>query len=485
MIDKRIQLFRTFRAAALPAVGLCLMALLDAYGDITHLSRAHLDKTVRVGYILLGSALAYRLFCGIVLDMLVAAAKGRPVPGILKHLVGIAVSVVALMGAINVVFTDAFTGVLALSSVIGVVVGLALRPIILDVFSGLSTNLDAAFQIGDWIEFSGRPGSGPVAGWVEEVNWRTTHIRTRSGNLIICPNSAISTSLITNLSRPARLSRFEVPVKLPSEVDAARAERLLQAAVDATVGTENGPTPEIKPDVILVGMKDAGVDYLVRYWLDPAVQSTDAVRHLVVKSMLRHLHLAGIPIAEPVVLNKDSRVIADPASASNRSDVLSKIDLFKGLDHDGITRLADETSTYDFAPGELLIHQGAEDSDMFVIVAGAVEVLVRVDGSEVAVDRMCAGDYFGEMSLLTGEPRTASIRTLTDGTVYRISRDAVAHLIEADAGLMAQLGRNLADRNLNRSKKSEAARENVGEDARKGLAANLLEKMKAVFGRFC
>jgi hypothetical protein len=145
---------------------------------------------------------------------------------------------------------------------------------------------------------------------VEEVNWRTTHIRTRAGNLVICPNSAISTSLITNLSRPARLSRFEVPVKLPSEVDAARAERLLEAAVDATLGTDNGPTPEKKPDVILVGMKDAGVDYLVRYWLDPAERSSDAVRHHVVKSILQHLHLAGIPIAEPVVLNRDSRKIA-------------------------------------------------------------------------------------------------------------------------------------------------------------------------------
>lgn len=483
MDDDRKRMFvkRTLLPLVFPATGMLLLAVLRPVawkaGDDTALA----DKMFTIGFIMLGTLLVHRLVCGLVLDGLVSKVRGRPVPNILRHLIAITLATAALMACTHLLFNNAFSGILAFSGVIGVVVGLALRPIILDVFSGLSTNLDTAFQIGDWVEMAGNPAGGVLAGWVHEINWRTTHIRTRAGNLIIVPNSTVGTIVITNLSRPFQLSRYEVEVRLPPEVECARACRVLQAAVDATLDSAQGPSPDQQPDVLVTGLRDAGVDYTVRFWLNAAEHSPREIRHRVLASILGHLHLAGIPLAETVVLNRDMREIADTAAPSGRMAALARVEIFREVGAAMVSRLAESLGVADFAPGDTLVAQGGEDSDLFVIVEGAVEVFVEVEGTEVRVARMQAGDYFGEMALLTGEPRTASVRAITRGSVYRLGRNAMARLLGEDAALMETLSRNLADRNLNRSGRIEESRPGEPGELRKGLAASLLEKMRRVF----
>ena len=469
------------REVAVPLAGLALVAILDHQQAGGYLRREDLDKVVAVAYLLLGFALAYRLFCTVVIDLIITGARGRPVPRILKHMIGIAAALAALLLSANVLFSGAITGLLTLSSVIAVVIGLALRPIILDVFSGLSANLDSAFHIGDWIEIARRGGGSTQTGWVEEINWRTTHLRTRSGNLVVCPNSTLSTAIITNYSRPSHLSRFDLKVKLPPELDPDRARQVLAAAVAATLGRTDGPAAEKQPDVLITGMEASGVQYWIRFWLNPAEKSADTVTDTVARSVLRHLQFAGIPLSEKVILHREKWLLLDTGTAAARAEVLGRLPLFQGLPAGTIERIADAASHFRFAEGDTLIRQGDEDNDMFLLVEGAVNVLVTVDGKEVLVTTMQAGDYFGEMSLLTGEPRTATIRAATGGGTYRISREAIAPLIESDHDLMDQLSRNLAERNLSRQAKAAASVEGSHDDKRAGLAAMLLGKMRGIF----
>ena len=476
------QIIRTIlREVAVPACGLLLVALVHHYRAGGYLRREDLDKVVAVAYLLLGFSLAYRLFCTVVLDLLVAGAKGRPVPRILKHLIGIAAAIAAIILSANVLFSGAFTGLLTLSSVVAVVIGLALRPIILDVFSGLSANLDSAFHIGDWIEIARRGGGSTQTGWVEQINWRTTHLRTRSGNLVICPNSTLSTAIITNFSRPSHLSRFDLKVKLPPELDPDRARQVLTAAARATLGRANGPAADKQPDVLITNMEASGVQYWIRFWLNPAESSADAVIDTVAHSVLRHLQFAGIPLSEKVVLHREKRALLDTGTTAARAEVFGQLPLFHGVSAPTIDRLAEAAAPFRFAEGETLIRQGDEDNDMFLLVEGAVNVLVTVDGKELLVAAMQAGDYFGEMSLLTGEPRTATIRAATSGAAYRISRDSIAPLIETDLELMLFLCRNLAERNLRRQEKTAASVEGSHEEKQSSLAVAFLGKMRSIF----
>jgi len=479
--EPRNQTTRILKSIAVPAIGLGIVALLDNRVSGGFLQIEHAGKLVTIGYILLGLALAYRLICDIALDIALARATARRVPKILRHLIGIAMVLLAALMVTNVLYPGALTSLLTLSSVIAVVVGLALRPIILDVFSGVSANLDAAFHIGDWIEINGRNDGRSHTGWVEQINWRTTQLRTRSGNLVVCPNSTLSTAVITNYSRPSRLSRFGIKVKLPPELETERARRILLAAVGSVAFRDGGADKEQMPDVLVTAMEASGIEYWVRFWLEPSRDSIDTAIDEVSRSVLRHLQLAGIPLSEKVVLHRDRRPLLDIRSTGGRAEAFSHAALFDGVSQETLERLAGKAVLQRFDEGEALIRQGDADSDMFLLVEGAVLVAVEKDGGEFIVARMRAGDYFGEMSLLTGEARTATIRATTAGAAYRIGREAISPVIEADPALMDLLSRNLAERNL--SREARTARSDGENPARKSesLAAVLLGRMVSIF----
>jgi small-conductance mechanosensitive channel/CRP-like cAMP-binding protein len=480
--EPRNQTTRIFKSIAIPAAGLGLVALLDNRVRGGFVSIDHAGKLVAIGYILLGISLAYGLICNVALDIALARASGRRVPKILKHLIGIATVLLAALLVINVLHPGALTSLLTLSSVIAVVVGLALRPIILDIFSGVSANLDTAFHIGDWVEINSRNEGKSHTGWVEQINWRTTQLRTRSGNLIVCPNSTLSTAVITNFSRPSRFSRFGIKVKLPPELDSDRARQVLLTAVKAAIPSDGlAEEKNHAPDVLVTEMEASGVEYWLRFWLDPARNSIDSVIDEVSRSVLRQLQFAGIPLSEKVILHRDRRPLLDVRSTGGRAEALSRAALFNGVSHDTLEMFAGKVVLQRFEEGDTLIRQGDADSDMFLLVEGAVLVAVEKDGGEVIVARMRAGDYFGEMSLLTGEARTATIRAATAGAAYRIGREAISPVLEADPELMDLLSRNLAERNLSReARTAHSAGENPARKS-ESLAAVLLGRMMSVF----
>jgi CRP-like cAMP-binding protein len=88
-----------------------------------------------------------------------------------------------------------------------------------------------------------------------------------------------------------------------------------------------------------------------------------------------------------------------------RSELLGACPLFKGIDAQGLARLAEVATTVDFPPGHVIARQGDIGTGFFVIVEGMVRV-VR-DGEVVA--RLGAGEFFGELSVLDRQPRNATV----------------------------------------------------------------------------
>lgn len=472
---------RLFLVFAIPIVVMVLISHVERNEAWRMIDKDLLAKLTASAYILAGGLLVYLIACCVLIDRVLAASRKRPIPKLLRHLVTIGIAIIAVLLIAFTVAPKAFSGILALSGILGVVLGLALKPLILDVFSGISTNLDSAFQIGDWIEIGSRSDGQPHSGWVEEINWRTTHIRTRTGNLVICPNSVVSTAVISNFSRPWPLSRVDSDISLPAELDVSRALRVLQAALDATVGMEGGSSGERRGKVVLKEIREGMAIYQLRSWIDYSQQSAPDVRHHVLCSALRHLRIAGIPLAEPTVMNLDSREILDNTSLQNIPQLLSHIELFHGMGDEDLQALAASLLAMEITPSEIIVRQGEQGSDMFVIIEGAVEVLADVDGRDVRVATMQAGDYFGEMSLLTGEPRTATVRATTRGRLWRIPREGMARVLTDDAPMMDLVSRNLAARNLNRSSRIEASHSDTTEERTRSLAAGLLDKMRSIF----
>lgn len=299
--------------------------------------------------------LCHRLTITLGFKLLRLRSGGRRLPNILQTIVGVGLSFLGFVCLLIIWLEGEVSGILALSGAISVVLGLALRPIILDIFSGLSANMESAFQIGDWVAITGPDGD--QEGWVEQINWRTTHLKTRSGNIVICPNSYLSTSMVTNKSRPYPLSRYSIRVTLPVDVSVDRAEALLQQAVTSSMEKKGGPSKETKPDVLLSAISGSGVEYWVRFWLDPSKDSYDSAIHVVYRSVYSHLHMAGVSFAVPreeITYWDVSEESRDPDQVDLRLEIIRGLEVFRGLGLERLRELAGALRVENYRAGDCI-----------------------------------------------------------------------------------------------------------------------------------
>jgi small-conductance mechanosensitive channel len=183
-------------------------------------------------------------------------------PMLLQHTVNILILALAAAGIAHSVFNQPLTGFWATSSVFGIVLGIALRGIIADFFSGIALELDPPFRIGDYVEL--RMGGDPVIGRVTEVNWRATQVVPRDNtNTIFVPNSLMASIAVNNVYKPLGSTRFELFISFHQGISHDRIVRVLMSAVRTTEGL----TQDLVTEVVATKFNTSGVEYIVRYWL--------------------------------------------------------------------------------------------------------------------------------------------------------------------------------------------------------------------------
>lgn len=395
---------------------------------------------------LVGASLIHQLLGVILVEGVSLRVLGKRPPKLMKDILGVAIFLMAGIGIARVVFAVPFTGFWAMSSVFGIILGLALRPIILDFFSGLGANLERAFDIGDWIAIEHRDGSH--RGWIEQINWRTVRIRTRDGNILILPNSRLATSVITNYRLPRSVSRFGLRVKLELDTPTDRALRILNSAVNAAAARPGGPRKEPAPGVVISEVSAEGVEYWIRFWLNPAEESQDEVTHIVYQCVLVHLSKAGLSLAQPresVFLARLPRASAN--ALEERIQFLRRVDLFARFPEEPLRHLAGELRQRQTPRGQCLVRAGEPGESMFLLAEGVLSVQIGMrDGKTREVRVLNPGEFFGEISLLTGAPRSATVMAATDCVVFEIRRESLALLLEQQPELLEGLSEVMATR---------------------------------------
>ncbi len=241
--------------------------------------------------VLSGLFLLIRLINVLVWDNFVTRALGTSVPRLVKDLSAILVCFIGVTLIVGVVFEQPVTGIWATSGAFGVVIGFALRSLILDTFTGLAINVDNSYKIGDWVHVHSRNREDYI-GCILEINWRTTRLKTTDNNVIIIPNSIIGQSIVTNFSSPSEISRFELYFCFDANLPSERVIRVLLAGVKGAIspdGIEEHPEPSVRINRVT----DAGIEYRMRYWIHPAKLSPPRARHAVIGAVLRNLQNRG------------------------------------------------------------------------------------------------------------------------------------------------------------------------------------------------
>ena len=303
------------------------------------------------------------------------------------------------------------------SAVSAVVLGFALQDTLGNAFAGLAIQSEKPFHIGHWVRV------GDHEGRVIDVTWRATRLRTKAGNLVILPNNVVAKEPIINYSEPAAPLRIDVEVGAsylapPNKVKSALMEALRRSSRVMT-------TPA--PEVLLVAFDASAITYRARFWIEDYGAdevSRDEVRTAIFYSFQRH----DIEIPWPIQIQYERDWKEPDASdrVAEQERLLAGVDLFAELPPELRHQVALSAPMAVYGSGETVVRQGEEGQSMFVVLSGTVSVVLEPSRDEVA--RIHAGGYFGEMSLLTGEPRSATVLAIGDVATVEIGAELFRRL---------------------------------------------------------
>jgi len=320
-----------------------------------------------------------------------------------------------------------FTG----STILGIVVGLALQDTLGNLFAGIALQADQPFQVGDVVTMVNQQG-----GVIESVSWRGVKIRTFQNKVLVISNAIMGKEMI-EVAPKDNLNARHV---FFNTVYVASPSRTIQVLRDAVRQVEN-VSPKIRPVVRIRNLGTDGIDWEVKYWAEDysIYPDTDA---LIRQRVWYVFSRENIDFAYPtrtvhIAEKKEEATLVEYVNTV--SEKLQQVPLFVPLEEGEIERLAKASSTRIYAPGEAIVRRGQEGNSMFVIVRGSVKVQIPENDHQKTINTLRANDFFGEMSLLTGQPRTANVIAEEETEVIQIKKSAMRPLFEANPALMTSI----------------------------------------------
>jgi small-conductance mechanosensitive channel/CRP-like cAMP-binding protein len=355
------------------------------------------------------------------------------------------------------------------SAVSAVVLGFALQDTLGNMFAGLAIQVDKPFRVGHWIAVSS------MEGLVTQITWRATKLRTKTGNFVIVPNSVIGKEPITNFSEPA------VPTRLHLEVGASynAAPNDVKQAIHEVLAAEPLVLKTPAPDVLLADFGHSSIVYRVWFWVEDYSRD-EFVRDRIRTGIYYSFQRRAIEIPYPVQVEY-SREWPSGRSADRTADLLrlvGTIDLLQPLTEAERTELVELSTERLYGDGEVVVRQGQAGSSMFLISRGRLRVTVEPSGAEVAIlDR---GGYVGEMSLLTGDPRSANVTALGDAVLLEVTAQTFRRIVVANPTVLERISAVIEERRTQLAER--AATVAAGPAAIAEGARPLLRKIQRFFG---
>ncbi len=394
--------------------------------------------TLAARFLLLASLLQ-----SVLLGVAVAAWErvGRPLPRIFLDVLRWLVSAAALLAILyeaGVKPENLFTG----SAVVTAVLGFALKDTLGNVFAGLAIHAEHPFEVGDWIQYDANQAH---IGRVVEINWRATKVITLDEAFVIIPNGQLAQASIRNFTKPEPWSRRSLFVITPYDVPPQRVQEIILGAIRGSFGVLAEPAPS----VVTNAFTERGIEHWVRLFttdFDKRDRVDGMARDRIWYALARHG--IEIPVATHAVRIAE-RQVAEPATvaAERRLEAIRGVDVFSSIGVDELLLLAADAAERMYAAGEPVVRQGDAGDSMFVVLSGRVEVSAAVGGAAATrLAELGPGGFFGEMSLMTGVPRSATVTAVVETQLVEVPKRAMRRLFDAQPRLLETMGRTLRDR---------------------------------------
>jgi len=397
---------------------------------------------------------------------------GRKIPSVVKRLTSVFIIMLAIFGIIAYVIGEKITGLLATSGVAAMIIGLAVQMNLSNIFSGIALNMERPFRTDDWVKINDNR-----EGKILDVGWRTTRIQLRDNSVIHIPNSIVCESIIMNYCYPNKIIERPIIIHVNPGHALNRVQKIITDALLSVDVILKYPNPIVR----FKGMTEWSAMFGVYYSIDDYSKKW-AIEEVVWKRIRAHLKRAGIAFSlqrHVVYLSKGLEdEEKEPAKPIN---LLQEIDVFQPFSDDAKSYLSQKIKHRHYRSNESIVNQGDVGDSLFIIVEGVVSVRVKLEqDNTIEVARLGAGKFFGEMALLTGEPRTANVIALTDTYLIEITKGDIAPLIQKQPEISEMLGEVLAHRKM--KTESMVNQANMVESDNSDMPKHLVSKILNYFG---
>ena len=462
----------------LMSLGLAGLALLSRYGDgidsrtLVVVLREFALLVVAVGVVRIGVIFLFE-------GLFPQSAVPRMMADVLM-VVALIVYTIYRMNEIGVNLASLITT----SAVLTGVIAFSMQEMLGNLWGGIALQADNTCRIGDWIRVDG------VVGQITGIRWRCLSVATNDGETVMMPNAQLVKSRVTVLSRRGEQ---KVPWRRPVEffVGYDTAPSRVIAVVEAALARVEITKVAASPPAICTcrSFDDNSIRYAVLYWLsDPAKDlATDSqIRAHVFATLSRH-HME-MPLPRRVLLTPDAvsaqHVATSARELTSRLDVLSRLKLFAELTEGERRALATELSDAPYVAGDVISREGDVSDSLFILAVGNVEI-VR-DAANVLDERkhladMAAPDHFGEMGLLTGQVRTATVIARDDVLCYRLEKRGLDAILQARPEIAEALAQVVAARLAANDATLQALDEVARRKRASGSASELLKRIRLFF----
>lgn len=425
-------------------LSLVTLALLGAVllleGQLRHPGREAIFRAALAASVLVAVHLALQVVDHVVWERLLRP-RHVTVPRLLFDLLHAVVLAGVAVALLKVLYSFNLTGILVTSTVLSAILGLSLQDLLSSLMAGIALQVESPVAPREWVRIGDKEGE------VVQMSWRTITLRSRDGHHVVLPNSRVAREDVLNFSRPGPAAMLHATVGVAYAHPPGEVKTVLAAALAGADGVADTPAPQ----ALVSAFGESAIEYDLRFWTSD-LRGVAAVRDAALSRAWYALRRAGfaIPFPQREVAVRTVGEAPDEESLSRARDVcfdaLRGVGTFGPLSNGQVRDLARHSRLERFTAGEPLVRQGDEGRSLFVVRSGEVRVERAEGGTARELARLGPGSFFGEMSLLTGEPRSASVVALDEVEVVVVDKEPLSELLHEDGHLARALSETLEAR---------------------------------------
>ncbi len=414
-----------------------------------------------------------RVVLVLLVDFHLRERRGAAVSTIIRDVGSVLVYFLIILAVLRFTLDINLASLVATSAVLTAIVGLAFQDVLSSVINGLVLELEDPFHPSDWVHV------GDFEGQVVETGWRTTRIRTRVNQFVTLPNTYMTREPVVNYSRPDPRHGDTLTFEAAYEAPPHAVKRAVLSVLAGEPAVLSHPAAEVRT----TSYNESGIAYNVRYWIDDFGE-LERIRDRLMTNLWYALRRADVRIPFPARdLFIHSEAPESPLAIGDVAAALSRVPLFAPLRPEEIRTLGQQVRRILYGSGEAIVREGDAGESFYLIEHGTVDVLIgKANGRKGrSIAQLGPGEYFGEMSLLAGETRSATVMAREDVSVLEVGRGAFQEIVAADPSVLEPISQ-VATHRSEAQRAQRRAEDEMPPFERDPAAQRLLQRIRTFLG---